>query len=133
MIIKNGTHMGTKNHSSWKLLNGTGRRTTDYFVNFGITFRRSPKIHVALSGFDILRGHNHRLVVRVVRVTREGFILRYETWADTRVWSATTSWIAYGDQTFPLIRASAETLSDENAFDDIDDDDFHSIHHTETE
>ena len=96
MRVELGRHGGSKNHSGWRLYTGSGHRTTDYAIAFRRPFRIPPKVHVGLSGEDVIDGANHRLVVQVVGVGREGFVLRYHTWSNTRVWSAGVNWIAFG-------------------------------------
>lgn len=42
----------------------------------------------------MIDGANHRLLVTVVGVGREGFVLRYQTWANTSIWAPWVNWIA---------------------------------------
>lgn len=94
MRIELGHHGGNMNHSGWRLYGGGGSRTTDYAIAFRQPFRLPPQVHVGLCSEDVIDGANHRLSVSVIGVGREGFVLRYHTWADTSVWSAAVNWIA---------------------------------------
>lgn len=94
--ISTNTHAGGANDSGWTLDSGTGSRTTDYYVSFGTDYSQAPHVSVSLSGVDMIDGANHRLNVSVATVYTHGFLLRYGTWSDTRVWWASVSWTALG-------------------------------------
>ena len=116
MKITTGTHGGHKNDTKWRLLDeGWGIRTTDYLIPFGVEYQARPQVHVSLNGFDILRGENKRLKVIIQSVQKDGFLLRYQTWANTRVWAASVSWIAIGNVRGVAAKASLpEGVSEEN-------------------
>ncbi|MEO1630263.1 MAG: H-type lectin domain-containing protein [Bacteroidota bacterium] len=119
MRITQGRHQGVRSHSGWRLLDGTGRRTSDYFVPFGVEYRKPPSVHVGITGFDILFGQNHRLIADVVQVRRDGFILRYSTWADTRVYAARVNWLAIGATARSRVdMAGVSEENDEEGFDE---------------
>ena len=124
-----GAHSGSKDHSGWRLFDGSGLRTTDYFIPFkdgdkNVEYSEPPAVHVALIGLDILEGSNHRLRTEVIAVHKSGFIVRYITWAGTRVWSAAISWLAIGKiggQLSSAIVKSAlgEGVSEQNAINEL--------------
>lgn len=78
---------------------GSGARPCIVAVTFPIdTFTKAPVVQIALSEFDLENTRNSRLEVTVVpeSVNKDGFSVRFHTWADTRVWRATAAFIAVG-------------------------------------
>src|SRR5262249_5986818 len=49
----------------------------------------------SIANFDIEKVANARLTVITENVTNAGFDLVISTWADTRIWGVTVSWIAH--------------------------------------
>lgn len=123
--ITTGKHMGSKNHPQWRLLQGSGARSTDYFIPYGngVAYIKKPFIQVAIIAFDILKGTNHRIVVDVVDLRKDGFIVRYRTWADTKIWSAGISWMVIG-KVKPRELAGDDLISEDNGFEGFDLDNF---------
>ena len=65
-------------------------------IRFPKPFASTPEVVMTLSMIDIIRGHNHRLVVEVRSVDEKGFNYDFATWGDTQIWRASASWIAVG-------------------------------------
>jgi hypothetical protein len=94
-IVQSGTFGAGKGNPQWRLLDGSGLRVFRQHIHFPQPFAAAPKVIASLSGLDILHGQNHRLTVTVENISAHGFDLLFNTWADTRVWSASASWIAH--------------------------------------
>ena len=58
-----------------------------------------PIVFAALSSVDFQYGENSRLEVSILEnsITKDEFCVRFRTWADTKVWSASANWMAIGD------------------------------------
>jgi hypothetical protein len=64
-------------------------------INFGQgAFPTSPQLMMAISGFDYESGHNLRLRLSHSDVTKDGFNWHLDSWLDSIMKSATTSYIA---------------------------------------
>lgn len=85
----------------WTLLdppfdNASSSRVFHCPVAFNRPFAAAPIVHVGLVGIDAGKDANLRIRVRPVDITPAGFMLRAETWWDTRIWSVEVSWLAIG-------------------------------------
>ena len=71
-------------------------------VIFNKPFKEIPEVVVALSFIDHVVSYrdsninNLRIKATVTRVDRHGFNYSIATWANTDIWRADMSWIAYG-------------------------------------
>jgi hypothetical protein len=72
-----------------------GNRHCDVQISFSSPFYTQPQVFATISGFDGETAHNLRLKVNAHQVTPQGFQLRAETWADSRLDAVTVSWIAF--------------------------------------
>lgn len=75
---------------------GSGDREVRVPVSFAAPFHRPPHVTVGLSGIDSSRGQNLRFDIRAEEVTRDGFILCFVTWDDTKIARASANWTAIG-------------------------------------
>lgn len=68
---------------------------TTRLIAFPQQYSKPPKVVVWLTGFDIKRNKNWRVKTYATCITATGFTIHIDTWADTVLFSATASWIAY--------------------------------------
>jgi len=82
----------------WSLLEPAGglRRSVRRPVVFERKFSALPLVHVGVVGIDASKDDNLRLSVRAESITENGFVLRVETWLNTKIWSVEVSWLAIG-------------------------------------
>ncbi|MDI1431410.1 H-type lectin domain-containing protein [Polyangium sorediatum] len=86
----------TVNAGAWALYTENGLRTFVQHINFSAVFATAPTVIVSISGLDSATTPTSvRLGVEALNVTPSGFDLRYGTWADSVVYGATVSWVAY--------------------------------------
>lgn len=78
------------------LNSGSGDRREETAITFSRTFQTPPKIVISFSQVDLIDGANHRAKVEALNVTSTGFTCRIKTWSNTRLYSSTAQWIAYG-------------------------------------
>lgn len=76
---------------------GDGDREKVVRVDFDKSFRSAPRVHISLSMLDMQSGTNHRFLLESKNVTRQGFSIKFQTWADTKIARASASWIAFGE------------------------------------
>ncbi|HRO16248.1 MAG TPA: H-type lectin domain-containing protein [Paracoccus sp. (in: a-proteobacteria)] len=75
---------------------GQGPRSVRRIVVFDRPFLDSPAVHVGLGMWDIAGGANQRVDVLAEDVTAEGFVIRFQTWGDTRIARVRADWLAIG-------------------------------------
>ena len=82
----------------WELLEPAGgvRRSCRQTVLFERQFSTPPLVHVGLVGIDASKDDNLRVSLRAEDITEYGFVLRVETWLNTKIWSVEVSWLAIG-------------------------------------
>ena len=77
---------------------GSGSRVAVTAVKFTQPFSSVPTVVVNLKSFDAAgqtAGDSVRLNVKATDVTTSGFNLKFNTWAGTKIWGTSASWIAY--------------------------------------
>jgi len=81
----------------WGLNTGSGGRDYNTWIAFPSPFSTKPMVIVNISMFDMWSGSNPRLSATASQITNEGFTLTFHTWADTLVYGASATWLAYGE------------------------------------
>lgn len=75
---------------------GQGPRLCTHPVRFSGRFVEPPLVHIGIGMADIDTSHNHRVDIRAVNVTTEGFDIEFRTWADSKVARIRAEWLAIG-------------------------------------
>ena len=75
---------------------GNGQRYVQRYISFTEGFTSAPKVSVSLTMMDIYKDANARISCSALSVTRFGFWIRIETWADTKLYGAVCNFIAHG-------------------------------------
>jgi hypothetical protein len=78
------------------LSQGVGQRTCKIIVTYEKEFRNVPQIFLSHSLLDI-SGSSIRVTVSPADVTKLGFSIKLNTWADSIVWNSKVSWVAVGN------------------------------------
>ena len=78
------------------LSQGVRQRTCKIIVTYEKEFRNVPQIFLSHSLLDI-SGSSIRVTVSPADVTKLGFSLKLNTWADSIVWNYKLSWVAVGN------------------------------------
>ena len=79
---------------NWSLAAGVGARFARYYVKFPHPYRRPPAVEASLWGTDAHHDRNLRLNTHVEAVSRDGFVVRFNTWSDSVIFGAGASWVA---------------------------------------
>jgi hypothetical protein len=66
-------------------------------INFPRAFSSTPTVLVWLKGFDMAKNFNWRVKAYPSDISTSGFTIHIDTWADTILYSAEASWIAFTD------------------------------------
>jgi hypothetical protein len=72
-----------------------GTRSLSLLVEFSETFVAPPRVLISIIKFDVGDGIA-RLEVNAENVAKKGFLLRFRTWENGRLYGASVSWIAIG-------------------------------------
>ncbi len=107
MRIESGIISGSKKQREWILhtssifglnpFNINEGRTYKEHVNFTQPFKSTPNIVTSITQIEITNETFTRIKVSHELADKNGFDIVITTWGDTRVYSASVSWIAYGD------------------------------------
>jgi len=82
-----------RNEPMWS---GDGDRSVRVQVQFAAPFHRPPHITIGLSGIDASRAQNLRFNIMAEEITRDGFVISFVTWDDTKIARASATWSAIG-------------------------------------
>jgi hypothetical protein len=95
--LQKGDFSADLNSEGWSLGSGIGVRTYIIFVTFEKPFDGVPTVVLALSGYDAGTGKDGivRVSLKTEKITRDGFVIKVQTWADSRVGAVYGSWMAW--------------------------------------
>ena len=78
----------------WILHKGDGPRVCKVFIQFDTPFLSAPTVVVNLTGVDAPTDHGLRVSLKVDKVSVTGFLLRIETWEDSKINGVEGTWFA---------------------------------------
>ncbi|MEM7133256.1 MAG: H-type lectin domain-containing protein [Chloroflexota bacterium] len=93
--IESGFIARATSHENWTLHEDIGERKYTASILFEESFSNTPEVVVGLARADLNPSANGRIAVSAINVTQNGFDLVFMTWADSQVYSAGATWIAY--------------------------------------
>ncbi|KAH7074342.1 hypothetical protein BKA63DRAFT_415298 [Paraphoma chrysanthemicola] len=64
-------------------------------INFATPFNAPPQVITWLQALDLDKGHGWRIRVYATDIDKTGFTIHADTWADTILYSAGVTWLAY--------------------------------------
>jgi len=76
---------------------GDGPREKRHKVRFSEKFQAPPSVQVSLSMWDLDQKTNPRADISAQEITKSGFSLVFQTWADTRIARVRADWMAIGE------------------------------------
>ena len=74
---------------------GNGSRSDLRYVTFAGAFAGYPTVVLSIKSLDSSKSYNLRINTEAIGVSPTGFGLNVYTWADTKIYGVTISWIAY--------------------------------------
>jgi H-type lectin domain len=95
-FVQSGRHGAGVGAPGWNLRDGTGERTFKQRITFARSFSSAPKVMIGLVTFDFETIKNQRINVYTQNITASYFDVFFTTWSDTKCWSVTVEWLAYG-------------------------------------
>lgn len=66
-------------------------------IKFDKPFEKTPEIILSVSQIDADKNSNIRYKAEALSVSKEGFIIKVRTWADSRIFSISGYWFAAAD------------------------------------
>jgi hypothetical protein len=80
-------------------------------ISFNPTYVNPPRVVVGLAGLDMYQATNQRIKVYPDRITDSNFVVHADSWADTQLYSADTTWVEAEDTDFEFQMGTFDTLS----------------------
>lgn len=98
MRVQSGDYSADVSSEGWALNGGSGNRTHMIFVSFPDGFTDPPKVSLSITKMDSAPGKdgNMRISVKADKITRDGFVIKINTWGDSRVAGVEGNWVAVG-------------------------------------
>lgn len=78
---------------------GNGKREVRVPILFDNPMKCNPHVFLSISSIDSSQAHNLRYKLLSEDVSKNGFTAVFKTWSDTRISSASISWLAFGQST----------------------------------
>ena len=92
--VESGKFSLNQSTPEYNLHQNTGERTLTIEVKFTKKFETKPEILLGVNAIDADNKTNLRYQVEVSFVSNEGFLLKVKTWADSKVYAISGSWMA---------------------------------------
>lgn len=74
---------------------GDGKREVRVPIFFEKPLERKPHVFLSINSLDSSQAHNLRYKILAEDVSKNGFTAAFKTWSDTRISSASISWVAF--------------------------------------
>lgn len=94
LSFQKGTFASNSTSEDWQLHKGDGPRMCKLFIQFDTPFLSAPTVLVNLTGVDAPTDHGLRISLKVDKVTVGGFLLKVETWDESRINGIEGTWFA---------------------------------------
>jgi hypothetical protein len=94
LSFQKGTFSSNYSSDDWILNKGDGPRACKLFIQFDTPFLSAPTVIVNLTGVDAPTDHGLRVSLKVDKVSVTGFLLKIETWEDSRLNGVEGTWFA---------------------------------------
>ena len=92
--IESGTFNVNKNTSGFNLGQGEGPREFTMEVTFAQEFASKPDILLSVTSVDANTKGNVRYKIETSFVSKQGFIVRFSTWDDSKIYGLSGQWMA---------------------------------------
>ncbi len=95
--IQSGEFSASESTNGYTLHKKEGRRSVNIEVAFPQAFESKPEIVLSVNKLvaETKDGKGIRYKVEASAVSRDGFIIKIETWDDSIIWSIAGSWLAH--------------------------------------
>jgi hypothetical protein len=93
--MQSGTWSVNQSIPGYSLDNNNGDRSITLDINFTEPFTKKPKIILTITQLDSDKDVNLRYRPEAISISRDGFTLKVNTWADSKIFSLSGNWLAY--------------------------------------
>ncbi len=95
--IQSGSFNLNPTVTGYTLDKSSGERTTSIEVTFDKPFDKKPKVVLSTVMLDADNKANVRYKIEANSVSRDGFMIKVTSWADSKIFNIGGSWLAYAD------------------------------------
>ncbi len=92
--IESGKFNVNKNTSGFNLAQGDGPREFTMEVKFAKQFSSKPEILLSVTSIDANNKANVRYKIETSFVSEQGFIIKFSTWDDSKIYGMSGQWMA---------------------------------------
>jgi len=92
--VQTGSFGANGDSPGYTLNKESGDRTYTIEVNYPQPFNKKPSIILSVSLIDADKNQNLRYEVQASAVSRDGFMIKIKTWADTKINGIGGNWMA---------------------------------------
>ncbi len=92
---ESGTFSFSTDTPGYTLHQKDGRRIIQKEIKFTQKYEVRPSVFLSVSTVDVDKNFNKRYQVKAESITRDGFVLTFETWADSKIYAITGGWMSY--------------------------------------
>ena len=94
LTFQKGNFSSNYASEDWNLNKGDGPRVCKLYIQFDTPFLSAPTVVVNLTGVDAPNDHGLRVSVKVDKVSVTGFLLKIQTWEDSKLNGVEGTWFA---------------------------------------
>ena len=95
--VQSGAFSVTPTVTGFTLDKGTGERSVSIEITFDKPFDKKPKIVLSTVSIDTDNKSNVRYKIEANSVSRDGFMVKVTTWADSKIYSLGGNWLAHSE------------------------------------
>lgn len=81
--------------SGFALDKNNGERAVTIEIRFENPFIKKPKVILSVTQLDADKEANIRYNAEVLSISRDGFTIKFRTWSDSKIFSASGYWFAH--------------------------------------
>lgn len=96
--MQSGSWSVNQSIQGYSLDSNNGERSVTIEIKFIKSFKVKPEIILTVNQLDSSKDFNSRFNVEAITISRDGFSLKVNTWADSKIFSISGNWIAVGEQ-----------------------------------
>jgi len=93
--VESGTWSANHTNVGYNLNENNGERSMTLSVTYETPFDVKPDVVLNVTKIDCSNTTNTRYNVTAISVSRDGFTIKIDTWADSKIFSIGGSWIAH--------------------------------------
>jgi len=100
IVITDGGELTLSSVNNEGLNNPSGcvanRGYNKHQILFSQSFLEPPQVIASLSSLDFRDGTDHRIQLKISNITKQSFVINFNTWCDTKLSMAKATWLAVG-------------------------------------